>query len=271
MDDLKVSEEVYLMELLDPTSFTEWLSPHSLEWYEQLSKIQHKYLYTWDSTLSEPNGESMFDKDILQIIANKSVLDVGCGHGDFTLECRNVAKEIVGFDVTEHFIQKANENKKANVTFVLGNTKEGLPFEADEFDCAYIRKGPTSAYPLLKRVVKKGGEIVGLHPGDETGKELPIIFPNLFSTTVGTPILNTIKRRLQESTFTSTNIEVISSTEYLKSPQDVIQYRCFGQQPVIYERLIEENLNEINKIFNRNATEEGLPITHSRYIVHVTV
>lgn len=33
----------------------------------------------------------------------------------------------------------------------------------------------------------------------------------------------------------------------------------------------EENLNEINKIFNRNATEVGLPITHSRYIVHVTV
>lgn len=259
------------MVLLDPITFPEWLSPHSLEWYEQLSELQGKYIYTWESSLSEPNGESMFDTEVLQIIANNRVLDVGCGHGNFTLECSKVAKEIVGFDVTDNFIQAAKEYKQSNVTFILGNTKNGLPFDRDEFDCAYIRKGPTSAYPLLKRVVKNGGEIMGLHPGEETGKELPFLFPKLFTTTQGTPILDTIKQRLQQSAFTSTNIEVITSTEYVKSPEDVIKYRCFGQKPIIYERLIVENLNEITKIFERNTTKDGLPVTYALYIVHATV
>ena len=259
------------MPLIDPTIFDEWLPPHSLEWYEQLSHLQGEYIYPWESSLSQINGESMFDQEVLEMIANKKVLDVGCGHGEFTLECSLVAKEIIGFDVTNDFIQTAKMNKKTNVTFIHGNTKYGLPFKNNEFESAYIRKGPTSAYPLLNRVVKDGGVIMGLHPGDESGKELPVLFPKLFTDTKGTPILDTIKMRLRESNFTTTNIEVINSTEYLKSPEDVIKYRCFGQNPRIYQVLIDENLDEISKIFERNATEDGLPITHSRYFVHATV
>lgn len=50
------------MKLIDPSTLSEWLPPHSLEWYKQLSNIQGKYKYSWNSTLTEPNGESIFDK-----------------------------------------------------------------------------------------------------------------------------------------------------------------------------------------------------------------
>jgi ubiquinone/menaquinone biosynthesis C-methylase UbiE len=62
------------------------------------------------------------------------VLDVGCGHGEFTMQCAKYAKEIVGFDVTEKFIKVGVENISTNVSFVMGNSKNGLPFGEDEFD-----------------------------------------------------------------------------------------------------------------------------------------
>jgi 23S rRNA (guanine745-N1)-methyltransferase len=162
-----------------------------------------------------------------------------------------VVKEIIGFDVTDNFVQAGVEDKKPNVSFVVGNTKNGLPFGIDEFDCAYIRKGPTSAYPYLKKVIKNDSIIIGLHHGDESSKELPLLLPNLFGFSIGTPILDVINQRLDRSNFTYTKIEVINSTEYINSPLDVLKLRCFGQHPSIYETLKEKNLSEKSRFLSR--------------------
>ncbi|WP_042471779.1 methyltransferase domain-containing protein [Bacillus ndiopicus] len=259
------------MTLHNPTTFSNWLAPHSLEWYEQLGILQQRYEYSWASSLTEPNGESIFDELVAQSIVDKKVLDVGCGHGEFTLKCSLLAKEIIGFDVTNHFIQTGLNNTRPNASFIVGNTKDGLPFQTNEFDCAYIKKGPTSAYPSLKNVVKQGGSVIGLHPGDASGKELPLLFPNLFELSTGTPILDTIKERLVSSDFSDAAIETINTIEYFETPLDILKLRCFGQQPSIYESLKEKNLYEITTIFEQHATENGLPITFSRYIVKAII
>lgn len=256
--------------LNNPTTFSEWLTPHTLEWYEQLANLQHMYKYNWNSTISTRNGEYIFDEEISNMIKNKKVLDVGCGHGEFTKYCSSFARQIVGFDVTEDFLEVAKINKQSNLSFVVGNTKQGLPFEKAEFECAYIRKGPTSAYPALTEIVQKGGTILGLHPGDEQGKELPQVFPNLFHHSSGTPILDKINSQLEKSNFTTFEVIHIASSEYLHSPLDVLKYRCFGQKNSIYERIKKEDLEVITKIYDQNSTAQGLPITHSRYIVRVT-
>ncbi|WP_255472780.1 hypothetical protein [Planomicrobium sp. CPCC 101079] len=146
-----------------------------------------------------------------------------------------------------------------------------MPFEENAFDCAYIRKGPTSAYLDLQRVVQKGGEILGLHPGESTGKELPVIFPKLFSRDIGTPVLDQLKQRLESSGFTDAKIELVETKEYLQSALDVLKYRCFGQQASIMEVLQKEHLEAISRVFEKHSTSKGLPITFSRYIVGAVV
>jgi len=257
-------------ELLDPSNHPDWLEPHSIDWYKQLGELSGKYQYPWNSLLSKPNGESIFDEEVFSMIQNKKVLDVGCGHGEFAIRCSSLAKEVVGFDVTDSFVDSGNQNKKMNVSFVVGNSKSGLPFAQDEFDCAYIRKGPTSAYLLLSNVVKKGGKILGLHPGDDSGKELPDLFPNLFKQNKGNT-LDLIQQRLVKSVLSHIDIEIVNNIEYLQSPIDVLKLRCFGQKQTVFNLLSAKNLQHISTIFEQNAVSEGLPITFQRYIVRATV
>ncbi|MBB5180956.1 23S rRNA (guanine745-N1)-methyltransferase [Planomicrobium koreense] len=259
------------MGLMDPTKHPDWLVPHSLEWYGQLSDQKNAYHYSWNSTCSEPNGEMVFDEEVLRMIKGKKVLDVGCGHGEFTLTCSAAAKEIIGFDVIDTFVKAGNQHKRRDASFVLGNAHDGLPFDTGAFDAAYNRKGPTSAYLDLKRVVKAGGAVLGLHPGDQSGEELPEYFPGLFRRSKGTPILDKIHQRLEKSAFADVSIEILTSTEYLCAPIDVLKLRCFGQHPKIYALLEKEHMAEINRSFERNAQKEGLPITFSRYVVRARV
>ncbi|RDU34877.1 SAM-dependent methyltransferase [Neobacillus piezotolerans] len=242
-----------------------------MEWYKQIGNMEGQYRYTWNSTVSQPNGESIFDAEVLKMVKDKEVLDIGCGDGEFTHQCAAFAKEIVGVDATETFTAAGNKKKRANVSFVTGNSKHGLPVEKGPFDCAYIRKGPTSAYPFLKKAVKEGGTVLGLHPGDDLGMELPLLFPTFFEKKEGTPILDLIRKRLEAGSFSSAEFDHIEATEYLHTPLDVIKWRCFGQKPSIYKRMIEENLPEITRIFEKNSTPAGLPITFSRYIVRINV
>jgi 2-polyprenyl-3-methyl-5-hydroxy-6-metoxy-1,4-benzoquinol methylase len=66
-----------------------------------------------------------FRREVARVIKNKKVLDVGCGHGEFTTQYAQYAKEIVGFDVTENFIKVGTEHSRKNVSFVVGNSKYG--------------------------------------------------------------------------------------------------------------------------------------------------
>jgi 23S rRNA (guanine745-N1)-methyltransferase len=44
----------------------------------------------------------------------------------------------------------------------------------------------------------------------------------------------------------------------------------FGQKSSVFETAIQESMSEITRIFEKNATDIGLPITFERYIVRVT-
>lgn len=134
----------------NPNTHPDWLAPHSLAWYTQLGEMTGEYVYPWRSTITEPNGESLFMEEI-----------------------------------------------------------------DDTFDCAYNRKGPTSAYPDIARVVKRGGSFIGLHPGDQLSAELFEWLPHLFgSRPADTPILQNLQKRLRQAAFQRVDIQTVIATEY---------------------------------------------------------
>ncbi|GIO91490.1 MULTISPECIES: methyltransferase domain-containing protein [Paenibacillus] len=256
----------------NPKTHTDWVRPHSIEWYAQLGRLTGQYSYSWKSTITEPNGELIFTNEVSQMVPGKKVLDIGCGHGEFALQWSPVVKHIVGIDITSDFIKQGNDAGRHNVTFITANTKDKLPFEDEEFDCAYNRRGPTSAYLDVKRVIKQGGKLIALHPGDHITSELSELFPDFFEPSPsGTPILDNIKQRLQEGGLENAKIETVRSLEYLHEPIDVIRMSLFGQKPSVFESVIQQSMSEITRIFEKNATDKGLPTTFERYIVRVTV
>lgn len=259
------------MKFDNPTLLEGWLQPHSLEWYKQVGEQSGAYSYGWKSEIDEPNGETLFDEMVLATAKGKKVLDVGCGHGEFTKRCSYEARHITGFDVTDAFLKIGQAAEVSNMDFFLGNAKHSLPFEQGEFDFAYNRKGPTSAYLDLTRVVRKGGKILGLHPGDDSQSELPVLFPGLFKETEGLPIKEQVENRLRAANFSSYRIETINADEHLSLPVDVLELLCFGQKKYIIERIKKERLTEVDRIFNQNADKKGLKVTHSRYLVEAIV
>jgi SAM-dependent methyltransferase len=260
-----------MRQLLNPATHNDWVIPHSYEWYAQLARLTGQYNYSWNSTITEPNGESRFTEEVAAMVRNKTVLDIGCGHGEYAMQWSPVAKQVVGVDVTEDFVVNGNENNIQNVSFVSANTRNGLPFQSEQFDCAYNRRGPTSSYLDLKRVIRAGGEIIGLHPGDAMSFELSQWFPGLFeSKPDGTPTLDNIIEKLDRGGFQA-QIETVRAVEYLHQPIDIITLRCFGQEPTVVQTIVEECLQDITAIFEKYATGKGLPTTHERYIVRSVV
>lgn len=108
------------MKFNDPALLEGWLSPHSLDWYSQLGAQSGVYNYERQSKIDEPNGETLFDGKVLGAVKDKKVLDVGCGHGEFTIRCSYEASEITGFDVTYQFLKTGETAGIGNMAFVLG-------------------------------------------------------------------------------------------------------------------------------------------------------
>lgn len=98
----------------DLTQHPEYLRGQTLEWCEQLAKKAGKYEYPWRSIIDGQSAEAVLNQKLSSMVHGK-VLDVGCGHGDYTLRWTDLAQEVVGYDMTKGFIETANQNRKPNV------------------------------------------------------------------------------------------------------------------------------------------------------------
>jgi ubiquinone/menaquinone biosynthesis C-methylase UbiE len=96
-------------------------------------------------------------------LADKSVLDVGCGKGRFArvLEEQNPGVKISGFDISEEMLACV----PPGINRVAGMMTE-LPFAASAFDCVYATESLEHAVETERaveemcRVLKPGGKLV---------------------------------------------------------------------------------------------------------------
>ena len=166
-----------------------------MEWYNMIALRNGGYKNNATYIVEGVSGEDVFEEGLIKMIGNcESVLDSGCGHGEFTIKMGKYANNIIGFDNSKELIKIADETLKEskieNVSFVYAWTKDNkpLPFEDQQFDLIYSRRGPTSiAYH--SRVLRSGGTIYGICPE----------YPN---------IINIVSERLSHNGFVNIEINV---------------------------------------------------------------
>lgn len=139
----------------------------SVEWYDMIAKRNGGYKGGYISTTEGTSAEEVFEQRLVEMLPRfHSVMDAGCGHGEFTLKMSEHAKKIIGFDNSTELLKIAlgllEASNTNNVEFVFATTKEEMPFSDGEFDLIYDRRGPTSIINH-SRILKSGGTIFGIH------------------------------------------------------------------------------------------------------------
>src|SRR4051812_2554635 len=112
---------------------------------------------------------SPITNDVMQVCdfgAGESVLDVGCGCGDTTLEFAQRGARTTGVDVSKPMLARARERALAaglDIQFVLADASEAR--FASPFDAMFSRFGvmffadPTAAFGNLHRALRWNGRL----------------------------------------------------------------------------------------------------------------
>lgn len=162
-------------------------------------------MQTWSSTKEGRSGEDVFEARLSALLEpHQTVLDAGCGSGEFALEVAARVRRVVGFDFAERMVEAARNNAsaagRANVTFVQGDARS-FAREPETFDVVYSRRGPTSIL-LRPELLKPGGWLLGVHSGN----------------------LETIRERLGASGLEDAGIEVFEALEHFPSREDFAKF-----------------------------------------------
>lgn len=236
-----------------------------------------KYEYTCKFEYEGTPAEEILAEELIREIQGGRVLDVGCGHGEYTNRWSDYAEEVVGYDMTEGFIETANANKKPNVRYVIGNTKdEGgqLPFPTDYFDLAYTKKGPTSWFQEGRRIMKAEGSILLLYQYNSI-HELGNYYSGWFGPSTadgGKATLDKINRRLEESALDVIKTKTIEEIAWIPTAEDVINYKFFVQPKQFTNYVKETYLEKVQRQFEKYAidqgTDKGIKVTNIYCLIH---
>ncbi|MDI6859953.1 MAG: class I SAM-dependent methyltransferase [Methanocellales archaeon] len=124
----------------------------------------------WYQTPLGAYANRLEKKLIFELAEQKSgetVLDIGCGTGNYSIELAHMRLEVVGIDPSGNMLKIAREKAEKeglDIKFILG-TAESLPFNDDVFDLVVLVTtfeflDPKKAIFEMRRVLKRDGRII---------------------------------------------------------------------------------------------------------------
>lgn len=127
----------------------------------------------------EEDPEKVFKKKLLEVSGkDKTVLDVGCADGRFTLFVAPKFKKVVAIDLSEGMLKAARELQKEkgveNVSFEKQDAFHTTYADAS-FDAIYSRRGPSN-FTEGYRLLKSSGHFVEIDIGEKDCQELKEVF-----------------------------------------------------------------------------------------------
>ena len=250
---------------------------HSNAWYDELASKNGRYEYAWNSKLSLLNGEALFSDLVkTQLASDKTVLDVGCGHGEDALFYARHARSVTAYDRAKGFIETARETARAqgvqNIEFILSDSSaranNGAPrIPTDQrFDLLVTRRGPTHWLADARRAAKTGAVLIGLHPAEVEppvwANDLPagLIFPIANKGS----IKNRVEARLAESDLQFESTWHVTVPELLLNAQALYDFLSFGL--VADMPSYSEVELDLEALFSVHARAGKLAIPQARFL-----
>jgi SAM-dependent methyltransferase len=244
------------------------------------------FAHRWQSSVSSDNGEDAFMELVGQYLRPEhDVLDLGCGHGEFTLLLAAQCHSIVGIEREPGYLELARElaaeQNATNVQFfqadLAGPNDEnhpfaGIPLSDHSIDLFVNRRGPLLRRYLDEalRVACPGAVIVGLHPGGNPPppawcSQLPESFQK--AALAGWSFDETaswVTDPLRAAGISDYSLWWLDVPEFLRTPHELyVRLSVFEPANAPTYPDIEPQLTQI---FEQYSTPQGIILRHQRLL-----
>jgi len=217
---------------------------------------------------------------------DKKILDIGCGDGKLSLEIlnRTKARQLIGVDLDEKEISKANDIKDSRLYFLVADSSN-LPFNNEEFEGIFCNiafqqfKDKEESLKEMYRVIKNKGEVIinFIEEKSEVLEETIQIVKKDFGINLDNKG-SKIKRREFENLAKNAGFWI----EYSQSKKDVFFFKNFnlffrGYTDTVNaktKRLTPEQkgsfLKKLKESFIKKLIERGIPDTWNIVVAKLT-
>jgi ubiquinone/menaquinone biosynthesis C-methylase UbiE len=193
-------------------------------------------------------------EEFLQRKPRRNILDVGCGNGNHIglyLTAVGASGSVTGIDRERSLIEDARAKYEGapNLDLRIGSMDDPLPFDDESFDlilsnfAIYNASNPRKTIGEVKRVLKRGGEVVFIGPTAANAKEIYEYNERLTGTPID-PITFIRTDRLRQEilpivkdVFANVTEQVINS--YLTFP-DEDEFLRYYRATMLYEEGAEK-------------------------------
>lgn len=259
-------------------------------WLRDPRIAERGFAHRWQSSVAVGNGEDAFIELVEQYLNPEcDALDLGCGHGEFTLTLAARCRTIVGIEREPGYLELARElaaeQNATNVQFFQANLAgadeqdrvfAGIPLADNSIDLFVNRRGPILRRYLdeARRVACPGAVIVGLHPAGNAPApswrdELPTPYQQVFIALSFDQVAAWVTEPVQAAGIAEYSLWWIDVPEFLRTPYELYARLGASQPPGVPD--YQEIEPQLAEIIERHRTPRGLVLRHQRLLWQVNL